>query len=85
MTVIYNEISPQKYYSLSQVLKMRVIPWLNSMRSMREFIKNDIINNNNELLKVIIKGQKNGKRYLIKGEHLIALMIKIDAGEFKAT
>lgn len=70
-------IKPNTYYSLRQIFKLKVFPWIHSFVTLRRLVKKDIEKETN-LFKAIIIGQGRGTRYKIKGQTLIDLLEKID-------
>lgn len=73
-------IDKHKYYSLLTIFKLKWFDWITSYDSLRRLVKRDLKKNKNKTFKVISYGKKQGKRYLLKGNVIIAINKKIKQG-----
>ena len=73
---------PDEYYSLQQILDMRVLPWIKGFSTLSKLVKKDIDRNNSQLFKAVVIGKKQGTRYMIKGQHLLDLLDKMNKEGF---
>ena len=73
-------IDKKKYYSLLTIYNMKWFDWIHSYDALRRLVRKDIIDNENKIFKVVTYGSSNGKRYLIKGNVIVAINNKIKKG-----
>ena len=71
-------IKQEKYYTLSEINRLHFIPWIKSYPTLKRWVFKDMEKDN--LLHVKMIGNKSGRRYLIKGQHIIEYLEKIDNG-----
>ena len=67
------KIDPNKTYNLTELVELRVFPWIKDRRVYRR-----IIIENKSLLRVEVKGDGKGREYRIKGKHLLKFVKDID-------
>lgn len=73
-------IKSDDYYSIMQLYKLGIFKWIKSYDTMKRWIKKDIEENDNKIFKVLRYGKGRGKRYLIKGSTVLALIKKVKDG-----
>lgn len=76
-----NLIDPLKHYSIRKTAKL--IPWINCEPTLQKIIHYDIEENQNQLFKVIVLKRNKQRRYYIKGEHILNVIKKYKADDFK--
>jgi hypothetical protein len=81
---IDNLILKHKYYSLLQLSKLNVFPWITSYDSLKRWVKKDIANGN-KTFHAVLHGKGNGKRYLIKGSTVYTLLRRASKGQLILT
>jgi hypothetical protein len=69
MATTMNKIQPKKKYSLMELHKMNVFPWVKSFAAYRNIIMNDKASK--DLLKTEIVGERPFRGYFILGKHVI--------------
>ena len=77
-----NMIEKEKYYTLNEIIKKKLIPWVKSLPTLSRWVNKDI-KNGGQLFKAIVRGDGIGKRYLIKGESLIEFINQADTGKLQ--
>jgi len=80
VTIDHTKIDPDKYYSAKKLSEMKVFPWISSYHTLKKWITDDILYNENAVFKTIKKGIKTGTRYLIKGSTVIEIYEKTKPG-----
>ena len=76
------KINPRTWYSLSAIVKSKMIPWATSFWSMRKMIVWDQEHGN--LLSPMITGEGVGKKYQIKGENIIKFIKKVEGKKIRS-
>lgn len=68
-------IEPNAWYTIREIVSMRVAPILMSDFKVKRYIALGILKGNTI-------GKKEGKRYFVKGEEIIKFLAKWEAGDF---
>lgn len=71
-------IESDKFYALAELAHMRAIPWLRQYKSYRRILEADRGKKN--ILKVMIRGEGRGTKYVIKGENVKKLIKALESG-----
>lgn len=66
-------INPNEYYSLRQIIKNEYLPWIKSLPTLSKWISS-VDTNGQPYLKSIIRGEGAGKRYYVKGSDIIQII-----------
>jgi len=74
-------IEPQKWYTLSAVVKGKMIPWADSFWSARKLVASDSVKRN--ILKANITGTGRGTKYHLKGENIIKFINEFESKGIK--
>lgn len=74
-------INDDYWYNLKDIHKLRMIPWVSSIITLRKIVEKDIDNNN--ILKPVITGIGKGKKYSFKGENIIKFINLVEQGKVK--
>lgn len=75
------KIDPQEWYTLQDIVRGKMFPWLNSFISIRNLVAQDRDNKN--VLKANITGTGRATKYHFKGENIIKFISEFDAGKAK--
>jgi hypothetical protein len=75
------KVIPRNWYSLQDIVRDGLFPWVSSFGSVRDIVAKDIASRN--LLKATIKGEGRGKKYLFKGVHIIKFVSAVEAGKVR--
>ena len=74
------KISPERWYSLSEMVQEQLFPWCRNIATYRRYILADRQANN--FLKAFITGQGRSKKYKIKGENIIKYLVNVEDGTY---
>lgn len=75
------KINPTEWYSLQDIVRMRMFPWYSSFAYVRKVVVEDYQGRN--VLKAVITGKQSGRKYQIKGEHIIKFIKAVESGKVK--
>lgn len=73
-------IEPNKFYTPKEIAELKLFPWIEHEKTIRQFIAQDA--KGRDILKAIVKkgATDNGTRYFIRGTHIIKLLAKFEDG-----
>ena len=74
-------IDSTKWYTLYDIADKRLFRGYEAAQTVRRIILADLKNKN--ILKTVIEGESNGRRYSIKGENLINFIKAWEGGKYK--
>lgn len=73
------KIEPQEWYSLNDIHKYGMFHWVRSISAIRRFVLADAKGKN--ILKALITGKMEGKKYRFKGENIINYVKAVEDGK----
>lgn len=73
-------IKPEDYYSIRQMFRLNILPWIKSYETLKRYIKTDL-ENGNTVFSTIRSGKGTGTRYLVRGVTIIRLQEEIKSGK----
>lgn len=71
-------IEDEKYYSVRQIFKAGLVPWIGSYDTLKRFVQKDLANDNK--LRTIKSGNGRSTRYLIQGKAIKKLIEEAKQG-----
>lgn len=74
-----NKIDPNAWYSLNDVYTKHMFHWVRDISAIRKFVQADIAGKN--ILKTLVTGVAQGRKYRIKGENIINFIKAVEAGK----
>ena len=72
---IISSVDTNREYSISEMTREQIFPWLKDRRSIRKAIRFDVEGPN--ILQVKIKGEGKGRDYKIKGKNIVKYLTLI--------
>lgn len=60
--------------------KLNLFDWISSYDALKRLIIRDVTKNKSKVFHAVVYGKGNGKRYLVKGNHLITICKKVKKG-----
>lgn len=81
MSTTKTKISPERWYSLSDLVEQDMFPWCGiDIRRYRKIAENGIAK---KYLKPLIAGKGKTTRYRFKGENIISFISQVEAGAIR--
>ena len=74
-------IEPQRWYTMQDIVRMRMIPFATSVWSVRNLVNADRAKRSKSILNPIVTGNGRGTKYLVKGEKIIKFVKLVEAGK----
>ena len=71
-----NQIDPKKFYDVSELCESKFFHWVNSRAAYVNAILTDKMGN--DVLKAVIVGTGNNRRYQIKGSNVIKYLVRME-------
>lgn len=75
------KVKYEEWYTMQDIIKLKMFPWVHSLWSVRNVVKLDRENNN--ILKATIKGRGRATKYHFKGENIINFVNQVEAGKVR--
>lgn len=73
------KIDPEQWYTMVDIVNHKMFPWVKSFQNIRKFMQLDAKTDN--ILKPIVTGVGNGKRYSMQGKNIIKFIKIMTAGK----
>lgn len=74
-------LDPEKWYSLTQIVKLGLFSWCTDLRTVRGWIERDRKTKN--VLKAVIVGRGRATKYHIKGANIINFIAHVEDGSYR--
>lgn len=74
-------IDPKKWYTLYEIADKRLFRGYEAAQTVRRIINSDLKKRN--ILKAVVEGEANGRRYGIKGSNIIKFINEWESGKYK--
>lgn len=75
------KIKPDKWYTLADLHKHKMLWWVSSFWGVRKYVLLDHEHDN--ILKAVVTGQGTGRKYKIKGENILRYIKAFEEGKIK--
>lgn len=73
------KIESNKWYTLQDIVRDGMFPWVSSFQSVRKAVASDI--NGKNILKANVAGTGRGRKYHFKGENIISFIKAMEGGK----